>query len=268
VVDTAASVTYPVVVESATGNLQHKTDPGLSYDAVGGVLSTQVSFADHGNRFSAATLEGAIEELANVDGSGPNSVTGKVDWSQIKNMPAGFADGSDDGGGVGGSDSDAIHKSISAEISTLTAKTTPVVGDLLLIEDSAASNAKKKVSITNLKTPLESVLNLANLQGTLTDAQVPDSITVNVANSGDSATAFFPSGQIERARGGTGADTSAYGNGLIGSNASNVTVDVDTMGELETALGGVNGAGFYRGRHHCESECASHRRGLRRHLRP
>ena len=109
-----------------------------------------------------------------------------------------------------------------------------------MIEDSAASNAKKRATITSLKTPLEGVLNLANLQGTLTDAQVPDNITVNVANAGDSATAFFSSGQIERARGGTGADTSAYGNGLLGSNAANVTVDVDTMAELETAFGGVN----------------------------
>jgi hypothetical protein len=44
----------------------------------------------------------------------------------------------------------AIHKSTSAEISTITEKTTPVDNDLLLIEDSAASNAKKKVKIVNL----------------------------------------------------------------------------------------------------------------------
>jgi hypothetical protein len=38
----------------------------------------------------------------------------------------------------------------SAEFSALTEKTTPVSADLLIIEDSAASNAKKKVQMTNL----------------------------------------------------------------------------------------------------------------------
>lgn len=60
------------------------------------------------------------------------------------------------------------------------------------------------------------------------------------AITGDSATAFFSSGQIERARGGTGGDTSSFGNGLLGSNGSNVTIDVDTHSELETAIGGLN----------------------------
>lgn len=60
------------------------------------------------------------------------------------------------------------------------------------------------------------------------------------ALAGDSATAFFTTGQIERARGGTAADTSAYGAGLLGSDGSNNTIDVDTEGELETALGGID----------------------------
>lgn len=53
-------------------------------------------------------------------------------------------------GGGGGPDADAIHDNVSGEISAVTEKTTPVSGDLLLIEDSAASNAKKKVQIGNL----------------------------------------------------------------------------------------------------------------------
>ena len=47
-------------------------------------------------------------------------------------------------------DPKAIHKDASAEISTITEKTTPVSADLLIIEDSAASNAKKRVQIGNL----------------------------------------------------------------------------------------------------------------------
>lgn len=51
---------------------------------------------------------------------------------------------------AGGSDSDAIHDNVASEISAVTEKTTLVAADLLLIEDSADSNAKKRVQITNL----------------------------------------------------------------------------------------------------------------------
>jgi len=50
----------------------------------------------------------------------------------------------------GGADADAIHDNVSAEISAVTEKTTPVSADLLLIEDSADSNSKKRVQIGNL----------------------------------------------------------------------------------------------------------------------
>jgi len=47
-------------------------------------------------------------------------------------------------------DANAIHKNVSAEISTITEKSAPVDADLLLIEDSAASNAKKRAQASNL----------------------------------------------------------------------------------------------------------------------
>jgi len=47
-------------------------------------------------------------------------------------------------------DADAIHDNVSAEINAITEKTTPVDADLLVIEDSGASNAKKKIQIGNL----------------------------------------------------------------------------------------------------------------------
>lgn len=46
-------------------------------------------------------------------------------------------------------DTTAIHDDESGEISALTEKTSPVGGDLLLMEDSAASFAKKKITIAN-----------------------------------------------------------------------------------------------------------------------
>lgn len=47
-------------------------------------------------------------------------------------------------------DDDAIHDNVSGEINAITEKVTPVSADLILIEDSVASNAKKKVQVGNL----------------------------------------------------------------------------------------------------------------------
>ncbi len=44
-------------------------------------------------------------------------------------------------------DTNAIHDNVSGEISAITLKSTPVSADLIIIEDSAASNAKKRVTI-------------------------------------------------------------------------------------------------------------------------
>jgi hypothetical protein len=46
-----------------------------------------------------------------------------------------------------------LSKTTAGEIAAMTEKTTPVAADVLLIEDSAASNAKKKVQVGNLPAP-------------------------------------------------------------------------------------------------------------------
>jgi len=51
---------------------------------------------------------------------------------------------------AGTSDPDAIHDNVSGEISALTEKATPASADLIIIEDSASSNVKKKVQVGNL----------------------------------------------------------------------------------------------------------------------
>jgi hypothetical protein len=48
------------------------------------------------------------------------------------------------------SDADAIHDNTPGEIALVTEKVTPVSADLLLMEDSAASNAKKRIQVGNL----------------------------------------------------------------------------------------------------------------------
>jgi hypothetical protein len=47
-------------------------------------------------------------------------------------------------------DANAIHKNVAAEISTVAEKATPVAADLVLIEDSADANNKKRVQVGNL----------------------------------------------------------------------------------------------------------------------
>ena len=51
---------------------------------------------------------------------------------------------------VTGTDPNAIHDNTPAEISAVTEKASPVSADLVLIEDSEASNAKKKVQLGNI----------------------------------------------------------------------------------------------------------------------
>jgi hypothetical protein len=50
----------------------------------------------------------------------------------------------------GGADNDAIHDNVAAEISAVTEKTAIVSADLVLIEDSEASNAKKRAQVGSL----------------------------------------------------------------------------------------------------------------------
>ena len=57
---------------------------------------------------------------------------------------------SDAGGGGGGTDANAVHVNAAGEIDGITAKGTPTTSDILLIEDAADSNNKKKITIGNL----------------------------------------------------------------------------------------------------------------------
>ena len=53
-------------------------------------------------------------------------------------------------GGGGGTDANAVHVNVQSEISAITAKSTPTTSDILLIEDAADSNNKKKITIGDL----------------------------------------------------------------------------------------------------------------------
>jgi len=59
----------------------------------------------------------------------------------------GYIDVSSSGGGT---DADAVHVNVGGEINGITAKATPTSSDILLIEDAADSNNKKKITIADL----------------------------------------------------------------------------------------------------------------------
>lgn len=73
------------------------------------------------------------------------------------------------------------------------------LGDWMYRDANGWTNA----SSASVETTLESILDLQDLQGAVTDAQVPNTITVDQATlalTGDSATGFFTTGAIEDAR--------------------------------------------------------------------
>lgn len=74
--------------------------------------------------------------------------TTPADWTDPD--PATVQDALDTLAGLDDNDARAIHDDQAGEIAALTEKTTPVSADLLIIEDSGASYAKKKVQIGNL----------------------------------------------------------------------------------------------------------------------
>lgn len=86
------------------------------------------------------------------------SLTGNVDIAAI-GEDISSASGVLKGDGAGnvsvttdeaGIDSTALHDNAAGEISAITEKTAPVSADMLVIEDSEASNAKKMVQVGNL----------------------------------------------------------------------------------------------------------------------
>ncbi len=74
-------------------------------------------------------------------------------------------------------DTDAIHDNVSGEINAVANKATPVGADIFLIEDSAATNAKKKLTYSNLEAALS-----------ITESQISDLGAYITASSSDTLT--------------------------------------------------------------------------------
>ena len=94
---------------------------------------------------NAAVFSGSAGQL--IDGVATNSLANAYDHVEI--IASGSAWYTLTGGGAG-SDTTAIHNNVGGEISAVATKTTPTISDYLLIEDAAASDAKKRITIGDL----------------------------------------------------------------------------------------------------------------------
>lgn len=146
---------------------------GTTIDGIAraGVDSTAVHSGDSAGGSLGGTYPTSLTVTKINETSGPTALTiGTItDGEFLKRV------GSTLVSAAGGStDTNAIHTNTSAEISGLTEKTTPVDADLYVIEDSAASNAKKKVKAKN------------NLAGYLSNSSAP----VDIISSGAPSTGY------------------------------------------------------------------------------
>ena len=115
-----------------------------------------------------------------------------------------------------GSETAAVTLAIASTIARDTEVVAVTNQAQMLIVNAPLTNATGIRAITAQQTnesTLEGFLDLQDLQGAVTDAQVPNTITIDLAtlattattaNAGDSATSFFPSGTVEAARLGSG----------------------------------------------------------------
>lgn len=265
---TALSLVPGTNVQAWDADLDDLADGSLTGSKVGsGIDDDNVSFDDADSLWTATTIGAALEELNDSINAGvPNGTGAKLHWSQLLGVPAGFADGSDDGSGGGSGTMTGISfvvpgpfsisptsttttNTFTLSVSNQTANTVwagPTSGGAAaptfraLVDDdvpntitvdlattATTANAgdsataffssgtieearidstiarDSEVTAATAEATLESVLDLQDLQGAVTDAQVPNTITIDQATlalTGDSATSFFSTGEIEDAR--------------------------------------------------------------------
>lgn len=114
------------ITASSTDTLTNKTISGSS-NTISNVDDDTVNFDDADSNWTATTIGAALEELNDVINGGlPNAANGKLDWSQIVNVPSGFADGVDNSGSSGGGTTIDVQEDGSTVVQTGTLDFDPV----------------------------------------------------------------------------------------------------------------------------------------------
>lgn len=181
-----------------------------AYFVVDGASATDCTSSGGSNDVNCCCLDGAWSACASA-GAGTNSFN-TID------APAGTDP-------VADSTSDTLTLTCTGATCTGDSATDTLTiavtgGDPTLAGDVDGLGSANDLDEAGVETELESVLDLENLQGAVTDGQVPNTITIDLAtaattattattaNAGDSATAFFSAGVIESSVGGTGLNSS------------------------------------------------------------
>lgn len=183
-------------VQAYDADLDDLADGTLTGSKVGsGIDDDNVSFDDADSNFAATTIGAAIEELDDDNASGPNAADGKVEWSQLVGVPAGFADETDDGGAASASlivstgSSTGFTGAVSSPTAVInfnqtfftgqptggaTAYITITGNSLTAAELAVDAVSASELNATGVEAELEAVLDLNELQGQIGDAQIAD----------------------------------------------------------------------------------------------
>ncbi len=132
-IDGDASLRYGINVSAAACD-----DNAVSGNYLSGTFGT-AEFNDAGT----GTLFGPEADKWNVGELSTRTTSDFIQWDGSQFVLTTVTTG-------GGSDTDAIHDNVAAEISVIAEKTTPITADLLVIEDSADTNNKKRLQIGNI----------------------------------------------------------------------------------------------------------------------
>jgi len=142
-------------------------------------------------------------------------------------------------GSGGGTDPNAIHVNVAAEISGIAPKATPLITDLMVIEDSADGNKKKSVQVGNLPLPTHHTTHESGGGDAikLDDLAAPDDNTdLNATTSAHGLLSKLPGGTTNFLR----ADGSwAAPPGGTDPNAihTNVSAEINGLGAKVTPVG-------------------------------
>lgn len=181
---------------------------------------------------STATLSweaaGGIGGIGDIDAVG-DAISGSVFT----------ADGSGNSLWFEGSTADGYETILTAADTTSSDKTVTLrdaSGTVILSGDTFTGDVTATLD-TDGSTALTIAANAVALTTDTTGNYAAGDGEAGSALTGDTATAFFSAGTIEHEYGGLEADVSGYTDGLYGM-ASGVTADIDTIAEIETAIGG------------------------------
>ena len=131
---------------------------------------------DWGEKYINPTLR-TLEGATDISGTAEKVTPVAADLLLIEDSADGNAKKRIQVGSIAsGVDATAIHKATAGEFAALTEKVTPIAADLLLIEDSAAGNVKRKVQVGSL-VPTENVKlgkNVLHVDGARVDSYTAD----------------------------------------------------------------------------------------------